>query len=261
MGAWSDFLKQTISGPPSANNATVANRRGRIPFKFTSDLSLSSSGEGTITTALASDVAAQTNTVATTGTAGTTNTDITELQDSASSPDTFGMVKMAINPQSIRWQQAKRFTKRDTMAGSTYMHFLNNKLQDNDMLRLEFHGTTGNIALSASSLPTRPIGNPQDTNGYEKLVRFHQLWNLTRQAKLFWDGHKNIYVENHQYIIYETQIVPFPIILTGLYDKVLEFEESAEKPNQARYSFSFIVTDASPDIDDIARYLWRAQVP
>lgn len=249
MSTWADYLRQTVLGSTTPIDVTRVGRRARVPFKFTSDLWLSQ-----VPNALQNEVAVSGNTTTTIGSGAViitgARTAATAL-DPSTNQTRFPIVRMAVNPQSIRWTQPKRFSKRDTMDGSTFMHFLNSNKEDNDLARLEFRGTTGNISLKGSGPPGRATG-PDDTRGAEKLETFHRLWALTRQAKIYISSVTNKWHVNQQYIVYESQVLPFPVTLVGFYDRVLDLEESADKPNQAHYSLSFIVQDTHPDRNTIS---------
>lgn len=173
-------------------------------------------------------------------------------------------IALALNPKSVRFTQAKRFVKKDVRNGSVFFHFTNSKGQNNDILTMSFQGNTGNIDLSGSVIT--PERNPtalqsgtgidaqqrveQDTGALRKLMVWHNLYQLSREPMLLDDN-----TENEFTISYVSPLFPQPIEFKGFFEKVLEFEESAAKPNSRDYSFSFIVTSTEPDLDELVTYV------
>jgi hypothetical protein len=168
-------------------------------------------------------------------------------------------VSMAINPNSVRFSQPKRWTKKDTREGSVFFHFTNNQGQNNDILTLEFAGNTGNIdrrgslatpqrdpfALKSGTAVDRDLRAEQDTGALHKILTWHNLYLLTREPMLLEDGSENKFT-----ISYISTLFPYALIFTGFYNTVLEFEENARKPNSRDYSFGFTVTEVSPPLDE-----------
>jgi hypothetical protein len=215
-------LNQTIFGP----SYDIGNSDGsRIPFIFTSKKRLASLSNIATTSALQ---------------AQSTTTPI--LSTSTDQP----IIKMAINPHTVSWKQPKRITRKDTMDGAVFFHFSNDKGQDNDIITLELNGVTGNIDTNKLDLNDR-----YGQINYSKLLIWHELYKLTREQVVYLDSNNNR-VPNEFYIIYTTKLFPSGIKLTGLYNKVLDFSENADSPNMRSYSLSFIVTDTTPSLDDIA---------
>jgi len=161
-------------------------------------------------------------------------------------------IAMAINPKSIRWKQPKRFTKKDTRDGSVFFHFLNSKGQNNDILTLEFRGSTGNIDPRGSIQddqpqdPDQPLSREQDTGALRKFIVWQNLYLLSREPMLLPDGTENVFT-----ITYISPLFPQAINFNGFFNEVLEFEENAEKPHSREYTFQFTVQSTEPDLDEL----------
>lgn len=154
------------------------------------------------------------------------------------------VISMAVNPNTIKWNQPKRFNKRDTMNGSVFFHFTNQNGQNNDILTLNFTGNTGNIntqnGLDASTA----------TGADVKLRIWHELYALTREPVLLDGG-----VKNEFFITYRTVLLPIPVTFIGFFNQVLEFTENAKDPFSRDYNFGFTVTNTSPPLDDLTNKL------
>jgi hypothetical protein len=161
-------------------------------------------------------------------------------------------IAMALNPNSVKWVQNKRINKKDTREGSVYFHFTNSKGQNNDILTLSFNGNTGNLDLRGATL-TQPIASPEatagpDTGALYKLQVWQNLYLMSREPVMLDDRKSNVFT-----LTYSSALFPLPINFTGFFAKVLEFEETAMKPNSRNYSFDFTVTSSSPSLDEV---LW-----
>jgi hypothetical protein len=143
-------------------------------------------------------------------------------------------IEMAINPRSIRWEQPKRWTKRDTREGSAFFHFTNSRGQNNDILTLQFEGTTGNIDTRGSDV----------TGAFHKWEVWHNLYLLTREPVLLEDGSENLIR-----ITYRSPLWRQAVNFLGFFESVLEFSEVADKPHSRDWSFSFKVMETDPDLD------------
>ena len=171
-------------------------------------------------------------------------------------------IAMALNPNSVKFVQPKRFNKKDTREGSVYFHFTNSRGQNQDILTLQFAGNTGNLDLrgslgdqnqepSAAQQATTNGGTPgADTGALYKLLVWHNLYLMTREPMLLADGTDNVFS-----IVYSSALFPSEIIFSGFFSKVLEFEENASKPNSRNYSFEFTVQDSIPDLDQVLQVL------
>lgn len=174
-------------------------------------------------------------------------------------------ITMALNPKSVRFEQPKRYTKKDTRSGSVFFHFTNTKGQNNDILTMRFQGNTGNIDLHGTfDAPEKDPGAlqsgtaidaqrraEQDTGAFRKLMVWHNLYLLSREPMLLDDNTENVFR-----ITYVSQLFPRTIEFSGFFAKVLDFEENAAKPNSRDYSFDFIVTSTEPDLDDLVNEIF-----
>lgn len=160
-------------------------------------------------------------------------------------------VVMAVNPKSARFKQPKRFTRQDTLTGTVFHHFTNDKGQNNDILTISFAGNTGNISRIGK------VGAELERSEY-KILAFHNLYQLTREPMLLSDGSKNEF-----YVDYLSSMLPFNIRFYGFWSAVMDWEESATKPNSRDYTMEFIVQSVSPDLDTlvpaILAYLQKSQ--
>lgn len=169
-------------------------------------------------------------------------------------------IAMAVNPNSIQFDQPKRWTKKDTMEGSVFFHFTNAKGQNNDILTIRFAGNTGNIDLRGSLGSSRPPTEREaqgasattgpDTGALYKLLVWHNLYLLTREPMLLADGSDNVVT-----IAFRSALFPVQMSVDGFFTKVLEFEEAANKPHSRNYSFEFTVQEAEPDLDTVLQLL------
>lgn len=160
------------------------------------------------------------------------------------------VIQMAVNPQTIKWTQNKRVSRRDTMEGSVFFHFTNARDQNNDILTLSFTGKTGNINTQAN------LADVYNTGANLKLRIWHELYNLSREPLLLNKQNTGLDVplglKNEFFITYRTQLMPVQITLIGFFSKVLEFTELAADPHNRDYGFDFTVTNTSPSLDDLA---------
>ncbi len=148
-------------------------------------------------------------------------------------------IVMEVNPNNIEFVQPKRFSRVDTLRGSVFHHFSNNKGQNNDILTIKFSGNTGNISRR---------GRTQEDKD-RSILRFiiwHNLYQLTREPMLLTDGQPNMFE-----IQYVSAMLPTTITFRGFFNEVLNWSENGQKPNSKDYSFSFIVQETFPDIDTI----------
>ena len=177
-------------------------------------------------------------------------------------------ITMAINPKSVRFSQPKRFKRTDTREGSVFYHFSNSKGQNNDILTISFSGNTGNIDLrgtlgdfeqpkaksdltreTAQDAPAIEDANKgPDTGALNKLFVWQNLYALTREAMVIGDTIENVFT-----ITYASAALPITIDFHGFFNHVMNWEDSAEKPNSKDYDFEFTVTSTSPDLDDYMR--------
>jgi hypothetical protein len=150
----------------------------------------------------------------------------------------------------VRWDQPKRFVKKDTQTGSLFLFFSDQNGQNNDILTLTFAGSTGNIDPRSTD-PTTAAQNAQ------KLQIWHQLYALTRQPMYYTLGGTTY--QNNFYIIYDTVLIPFPLRFIGFFSKVMDFTEDAEHPFARNYSMQFTVVSTNPSLDNLVMYLTAGQ--
>lgn len=211
----------------------------RVPFEFSSTirnaLALDDSDRATAGTA---DIVSEANRISGTG-----------IDELAKSIETFapgtikGPIRTLLNPKSVKFEQPKRINRKDVRNGTVFFHFTDDRGQNNDILKLAISGSSGNVDLRADKFP---IPATQDVAARRKLEIFQQLYLLTREPVLFRPG-----IINEFSIRYTTKIFPGGITFYGFYDKVMDFEETAEKPNSVNYSLSFTVQRTQPDLNDI----------
>ena len=175
------------------------------------------------------------------------------LKDVQTVQSELPVIQMSVNPNTISWRQPKRITKKDTQEGSVFFHFANARGQNNDILTLDFRGNTGNINLLGDVSPAiSGVGalgaTGSDTGAVKKLIAWHNMWNLTREAMLLDDNTINEFM-----ITYTSAAIPLEIMLIGFFSKTLEWEDSAEKPNSKDYTFAFTVQEMIPDMDDLVK--------
>lgn len=159
--------------------------------------------------------------------------------------NTVPVISTLVNPKSIRWAQPKRISRKDVRNGTVFFHFTDDNGQDNDILTLELSGTTGNIDLRGDNFP---IPATQDIAARRKLEIFQNLYTLTREPRIIPPN-----TVNEFNISYQTKAFPAPITFFGFFNKVLEFEETADKPNSVDWSMSFTVQRTEPDLNDIVQ--------
>lgn len=171
----------------------------------------------------------------------------------ASGVGSMAVISMAVNPNTVKWTQPKRYVKRDTQEGSIFFHFTNTADQNNDILICQFSGQTGNINTNVNMADALQIGSNL------KLRVWHELYNLSREGMLLNKancgqdfGHA---IRNEFFISYKTALMTVPITLIGFFNQVLEFTETSADPFNRNYSFSFTVTDTSPKLDTIVNKL------
>lgn len=178
------------------------------------------------------------------------------LSAALSATSSMPVISMMVNPNSVKWTQSKRYTKRDTMNGSVFFHFANEYGQNNDILTLQFSGTTGNINTQNGLL------NSAENGADLKLRIWHELYALSREPMLLSEkiGDQQVLsgVRNDFFLTYRTVLMPIPITFIGFFNNVLEFTESADKPYTRDYSFGFTVTATSPSLDDLTKRLNNA---
>lgn len=254
----SDLLARQIFGQRTLSSAT----HNRIPFIFTSDLNLYNAGYSDPASVAGSGQIGGAEQVIPDQTPnirdsisvwpGFNNTSQDQGRPAATPQDDGAMIAMAVNPQSIKWDQPKRFTKKDTQTGALFLFFSDNAGENNDILTLTISGTSGNI-------DTRGLANSDDTvnsharQNSQKLLIWHRLYNLSRQPVYYKDNTGTTY-QNNFYIIYRTMLIPFELRFIGFFSKVLEFTEDATDPFKRNFTMTFTVTSTDPPLTDLIRF-------
>lgn len=168
----------------------------------------------------------------------TTVTDVTGQMAQA-----LPQISMNLNPNSIEFDQDKRFEKQDTQAGSVFHHFTDDKGQNNDVLYIKFAGNTGNIFRS-------PTSADQAAKAQTRLTTWHNLYQLTREPSRLTNGQFN-----NQYVTYVSPLFPTPITFIGFWSRVLRFTEVAKKPNSRDYNMEFVVQSTTPDMNTLIKVI------
>ena len=186
-------------------------------------------------------------------------------------------IALKVNPHAVQFRQPKRITKKNTQAGTVYIHWSDAKGSNNDILDLAFKGRTGNIStkkdvpnqtsfvgdalqnlanfVSANS----PGQGPTPNQGQAKLFTWARLYQLTSAPVLDFlpvgnsGNTRRSRVLSH--ILYRSPLFPRPIRFSGHFNQVLEFAEVAEQPWLVEWSFGFTVQKTSPNLTEITSYL------
>lgn len=148
-------------------------------------------------------------------------------------------IAMELNPKSVSFEQPKRYVRQDTIRGTVFHHFTNDKGQNNDLLTIKFEGNTGNISSRGRTEEDRERSR-------QRLTVWHNLYQLTREPMILSDGTANWFK-----IDYVSSLFPLPVTFYGFFTKVLTFTESASKPNSRDYSTEFIVQATTPELDSL----------
>ena len=192
-------------------------------------------------------------------------------------------VAMQVNPTSVSFRQDKRITERDTQEGKVFFQWSNQMGRNDDVLRMEFNGQTGNIGMRTGTRGTGILGGiggwsgagvsqaatsaaswfsdavagegwddpgtlranagQIDTSGASKLLNLHNLWSLTREPVL--DVVVGIPV--YYYITYASPLFGNSLItFVGHFSKPLEITDDANEPFNRRYSFGFVAHGSYP---------------
>lgn len=190
---------------------------------------------------------------------------------------------MRMNPQTVSFRQEKRITERKTQSGSTFFHWTNAKGQNNDILKAEFSGQTGNINLRTgarkkgnwadaltekindfndwtneqmdtasnnrdASIGVEPTGVARNMSGPSRLANFWNLHALTVEPMLdIRDGLPNVkFIQFTSPLFGNTSIR-----LEGHFDRALDITDDASTPFNANYSFGFTAVSTTPSVDAI----------
>lgn len=191
-------------------------------------------------------------------------------------------ISMRINPQSVSFRAPKRITRAQTQAGSMFIHWTDATGRNNDVMELEFRGNTGNINLNTgyrkggweqtaasyiqkgsdwvnsqlsdasqakdTALGVEPVGVAKNLSGPLKLVKFWDLYSLTREPVVDPDTGAPVYY----YIKYSSTMFGGAFVtFVGHFSKVMDFEDSADSPFSKNYTFSFTAISSQPSMNAI----------
>lgn len=179
------------------------------------------------------------------------------LAEFGSDEDRKTFISMMINPSSMQFSQNKRIVAKPTRNGTAFLHFTDSRGKNNDVLSILFTGVTGNINSN----------NPELTP--ENVMRLH-LWRdliaLAHEPMIFYDTDltgKPVPRENKIMVVATTKTFPSGITLIGHFAMVPTFTESAEQPNMMNYSFTLVVHQAYPEVEDLSEIatLFRGDAP
>ena len=183
-----------------------------------------------------------------------------------------GPLTMLINPTQVQLRMPKRTQKQDTIGGSVFFHFANERGFNNDILQLTMSGTTGNIdprALSKregrgrlSTLDTlgleslRTLETDRDrkfdtTGARDKLLAWANLYQLSIEPILDLEGG----VINLVDLSYISALFPKMITLFGFFNAAMEFGELANEPFQRQWSLSMTIVKTEPPLDEIVKHI------
>ena len=185
-------------------------------------------------------------------------------------------VTFRVNPNSVSFRNEKRIVRKDTRGGAVFYHWTNEQGRNNDILELDFRGQTGNINLRTKppqvgtllgqtkfgqwvNRQAQDQSNTVDQNGQPgpieygknvvgsaRLEGFWNLYSLTREPMIDFKTNEHVYY----YIYYTSPLLANTFIrFTGFFNRVLDYEESAESPFLVNYSFGFTVLESDPPID------------
>jgi hypothetical protein len=187
-------------------------------------------------------------------------------------------VAMLVNPTTVSFRQDKRTTERDTQEGKVFFHWATQAGTNDDVLRMEFNGQTGNINIRTGTRGQGVFGASQgasdfgnwlsstlsdisgsnnwedpgtlrvmganiDTSGASKLANLHNLWSLTREPVLDVVTGSPVYY----YITYASPLFGNSLItFIGHFSRPLEITDDASNPFNKRYSFGFVAHGSYP---------------
>jgi hypothetical protein len=190
---------------------------------------------------------------------------------------------MQVNPSSVAFSQDKRTTERDTREGKIFFQWANQSGRNDDVLRMEFNGQTGNIGLRTGTRGSGFVGASQsasaagdflnttladisgttdsaepgklraqganvDTSGASKLLNFHNLWSLTHEPVL--DAVTGLPV--YYYITYASPLFGNSLItFVGHFSRSFTVTDDSAMPMQRRYSFGFVAHGSYPSFSHL----------
>lgn len=172
------------------------------------------------------------------------------------------IIRMSINPNSVRFSQAKRIsTAKKTIGGTTYFHWSDKTGRNLDPLILSISGETGPISGLGKDFGQQQKTSiiTQDGKIHPRALANAQNWarfyTLTAQPQIDPQTlERNIFT-----IKYRSLLFP-EILFSGFYTSVLDFTDSAASPFSKVYSISFVVTGSSPDHLTLANLIGQINI-
>lgn len=143
----------------------------------------------------------------------------------------FQFVQLGINPEKVEFIQPKRITEQKLQEGSVFYHFANNQGQNNDILRMTFSGSTGDISGA-------------DGESRDNLRQWRSLYLLTQEPMRLWNGRENVFS-----IAYVSPTFEVKNTFRGFFETVLKLDEDANMPNERLYNFTFVVTSVNRPVN------------
>lgn len=194
-------------------------------------------------------------------------------------------VRFSINPSSVSFKLPKRITEKKTQGGSTFMHWTDSSGRNNDILKLDFRGQTGNINLRRAArlkfdnfnvkdytgaspidwlnekvndfedwatapdsiVQPEPVGTDRDMSGATKLLKFWDLHRLTTEPVVDNRGNPVYSLIYYSSPLFGNMYIRF----IGHFSTALDFEDTAESPFNKTYSFGFTAIASEPSLTDI----------
>ena len=188
-------------------------------------------------------------------------------------------VSMLVNPTSVSFRQGKRIVRKDTQGGAIFYHWSNRLGRNNDILEMDFTGSTGNINIRTGTIKTGaysnsdgggPLGwlneraadtvrsneddaatvklkgNDYTVSGAAKLANFWNLYSLTREPVVDPKTGAPVYY----YITYSSPAFGNSFVsFIGHFNRVLEFTDDSQNPYSKNYSFGFTALASIPSMD------------
>jgi hypothetical protein len=164
-------------------------------------------------------------------------------------------LEMSVNPNTMSWSQSKRYSEKKVRKGSVFYHFTDKSGASNDIIRINFKGSTGNIDLRTERLED---GSFKTNGAKDKLTSFYSLYLMSREPVRLIDNT----TKNQIYLSIQSPMFPNVIVsLSGFFDSVINFEETAGKPNSRDYDFTYIVEKTDRSMEDLVRSSVTPVVP
>lgn len=163
-------------------------------------------------------------------------------------------IVMSLNPNSMDFAEPKRITETKVAGGTVFTHWTDADGRNNDVLRIQFQGRTGNIDVRGALPITRSDESREllrmetytpSTQAIERTLVWHDLYQLSREPMLLNDGRRNI-----MYVAYTSPLLSTTVEFAGHFENVIHFGENGEAPFSPQYDFTFVVTDSDPSLNE-----------